>query len=184
MSHPRAAGDSGATAPDSVWLVGLSGSGKSTVGPLVARRLGYAFIDMDRRIEESEGATVEEIFARGGEEDFRRAEASVAGELLGLSRIVVATGGGWMARTDLVRGPAGCVRVWLRVSPVAAVARLGDGTEARPLLYGEDREEALAGLLRRREAAYAEAEVHVETTGRTPAEVAERVIAAVSESSR
>jgi shikimate kinase len=184
MDDPGAASDSRAATPDSVWLVGLSGSGKSTVGPPVARRLGYAFIDMDRRIEEAEGATVADIFARGGEDGFRRAEARATEELLGLTRIVVATGGGWMDRNDLVRGPAGCVRVWLRVSPVAALERLDDGTEARPLLYGEDREATLTGLLERREAAYAEAEVHVETTGRTPTEVADRVVAELIGSSR
>jgi shikimate kinase len=184
MTETGAANDSRAAAPESVWLVGLSGSGKSTVGPIVASRLGYAFIDMDRRIEEAEGATVAAIFARGGEDEFRRVEARVADELFELPRIVVATGGGWMAREDLARGPAGCVRVWLRVSPVAALERLDDGTEARPLLYGEDREQALTDLLERREAAYAEAELHVETTGRTPIEVAERVVAGLSESSR
>ncbi|MDX1394851.1 MAG: shikimate kinase [Gemmatimonadota bacterium] len=163
----------------SIWLVGLSGSGKSTVGPLVARRLGYDFVDLDELVERSEGRTVAEIFEDDGESAFRDAEARASDSLLGRDRIVVATGGGWMARDDIARGPDGCVRVWLRVSPVAAFARLGAGGHGRPLLSGRDGEAALSALLGAREARYGEAEIAVQTTGRTPQDVARAVVDAV-----
>lgn len=179
MNDPGAADRWPAALPDSIWLVGLSASGKSTVGPLVAEKLRYSFIDMDSRIEARSGLAVPEIFASGGEDRFREIEAEVSDELLAESRIVVAAGGGWMARTDIRRGPPGCVRVWLRVSPVAASARLAGATETRPLLAGSDPVGTLERLLRSREAAYSEAELHVDTTGRAPADVASEVVAAL-----
>jgi shikimate kinase len=161
---------------DSVWLVGLSAAGKSTVGSLVAEALGYEFADLDALIEASVGMTVAEIFRTAGEQAFRNAEARVSDELLARRCVVVATGAGWMARADIPRGRPGCVRVWLRVSPVAAFERLARELDTRPLLAGGDGEGVLADLLALREKAYAEAELSVDTTGLEPAEVASLVM--------
>lgn len=166
--------------PDSVWLVGLSGAGKSTVGPIVANALGFDFVDLDDAVEETVGATVSEIFRRGGESAFRAAEARASDRLLERRRLVVATGGGWMARDDISRGPPGCVRVWLRVSPVAAFARLDGERGCRPLLSEGDGEGRLAALLAARGDAYGEAEIVVDTTDLDPAEVAGLVVKRLS----
>ena len=179
MSDVGAADGPPPALPDSIWLVGLSASGKSTVGPLVAETLGYAFIDMDSRIAARAGLGVAGIFADGGENRFRQIEAEVSDDLLEASRIVVATGGGWMARRDIRRGPPGCVRVWLRVSPVAASARLAGATETRPLLAERDPLPTLERLLASRKAAYAQAELHVDTTARTPDDVADEIVGAL-----
>ena len=154
--------------------MGLSGSGKSTVGPILARRLGYDFVDLDGLVEELAGETIPGVFRRGGEDEFRRFEARAAGRVAEATDVVVATGGGWMARRDIDRTSGDRVRVWLRVRPEIAIHRLSeDGTMARPLLAGPEPEAALAALLAEREAAYAEAEVTVMTEGREPEEVAE-----------
>lgn len=147
------------------------------MGPLLAARLGYEFVDLDARIEKEHGRTVEEIFGAEGEASFRATEAAVSGALLGRARVVVATGGGWMAREDIPRTAAGCVRVWLRVSPEASMARLGRETAARPLLAaGASRLSSLESLLARRVGAYSEAEVTVDTDGLDPNGVVEAVL--------
>ncbi len=165
-----------ARTPRSIWLVGLSGSGKSAVGPVLARRLGYDFVDLDRRIESVSGETISKLFRAGGEGSFRRLEAVVTAEVADAANVVVATGGGWMARDDIERDAPGRIRIWLRVSPATAIDRLrlqsGSGTAGgRPLLAGADPEASLAKLLASRESAYAEAELQVLTDRRKPEEV-------------
>lgn len=160
----------------SIWLVGLSGAGKSTIGPILARRLGWTFVDLDGEIERRAGAAVTDLFERGGEDGFRSAEAEASDALLDRTRIVVATGGGWMARDDIRRGGRGCARVWLRVSPQTAARRLAADPAVRPLLAGHDVEGALRELLERRSRSYAEAEIAVETEGRSPGEVVDRLL--------
>lgn len=160
--------------PRKIWLVGLSGAGKSTIGSLLARRLGYRYVDLDREVEELAGATIPHLFRVGGEAEFRRLEATAASRAARATDVVVATGGGWMARRDIDRTSGGRVRVWLRVRPETAIHRLSrEGAEARPLLAGPDPAAALAALLAAREAAYAEAEVVLETDGREPEDVVE-----------
>lgn len=163
-----------ASVPRRIWLVGLSGSGKSTIGPILARRLGYRFVDLDREIEARAGESISRMFRRRGESEFRRLEADAAARVARTQNVVVATGGGWMARRDIDRKSGGRVRVWLRVRPETAIHRLSrEGAEARPLLAGPDPVAALATLLAAREAAYAEAEVVLETDGREPEDVVE-----------
>lgn len=161
----------------SVWLVGLSGSGKSTVGPLVAAQLGYDFVDLDTRIEELAGETIADLFRKGGESRFRRFEAAATSEVRCLASTVVATGGGWMARGDLDREWDGCSRVWLRVGPETAIHRLGGfAGSGRPLLESEEPLRSLSALLDEREGAYSEAELTVDTEARSPDEVAKEVV--------
>lgn len=161
----------------SIWLVGLSGSGKSTVGPLLATRLGYAFIDLDARVESLAGEPVDAIFRRGGEAAFRLWEARATREVQSEDGVVVATGGGWMARDDLERTRPGRLRVWLRVAPETAIHRLASGTSGvRPLLDGDAPLERLSGLLDRRAARYAEAELTIDTDGLAPPEVADLIV--------
>lgn len=160
--------------PRKIWLVGLSGAGKSTVGPLLARRLGYRFLDLDREIEARAGESVSRVFRGRGEAGFRRLEADVAARVAQEEDVVVATGGGWMARRDIDRASGGRVRIWLRVRPETAIHRLSrDGVEPRPLLAGPDPAATLAALLAAREAAYSEAELTLETDGREPEDVVE-----------
>ena len=156
--------------------MGLSGAGKSTVGPILAERLEYDFIDLDLRVEALAGETIADLFDRGGETLFRRFEAEATSEIMGLERTVVATGGGWMARRDLERKCDGCTRVWLRVGPETAIHRLGRfARSGRPLLDDPDPLGVLTALLAEREPAYSEAELGVWTEAQSPVEVAKEV---------
>ena len=171
------------SAPLSVWLVGLSGAGKSEVGPVLARRMGYRFVDLDDEIERLAGEGINSVFESRGEERFRELETRAAEQMSNVRRTIVATGGGWMARSDIERSAPGRVRVWLRVRPETAIDRLGkSGVDSRPMLATEPEgpKVALRGLLRTREPAYAEAEVHVETDGCSPEAVAASILRALA----
>lgn len=109
-----------------VYLVGFRGTGKSTVAPLVARRLGrdWRWVDMDERIERDSGRTIAEIFAQNGEPAFRKAESRLLVELAEEDRLVVATGGGLvLSRGNRALLRDGCA-VWLRSRPETLWARL------------------------------------------------------------
>jgi shikimate kinase/3-dehydroquinate synthase len=156
-----------------VVLVGFMGSGKTSVGRLLARRLGYAFEDMDRRIERRAGRTIAEIFRDEGEEAFRAMEQE---EALALSRLrdrVVAAGGGAFARPETrVLLQQGALTVWLRCDLERILTRVpADGS--RPLAGNRD---ILRALLAEREPSYRMADVAVEASAGTPREVADRII--------
>jgi len=179
MSLPGRAGRVAEDLPVVV-LVGLMGAGKSSVGELLARRWGCAFVDLDREIEREAGFSVAEIFRREGEPGFRAREAEATHRLRLSAPSVVAVGGGWMASPELRDAWPGAVRVWLQVQPSEAARRLAGTGEARPLLAGDDVEERLAVLLAARLPAYGLAEYTVDASRRTPEEVA-RVVAELLE---
>jgi shikimate kinase len=163
--------------PDTVRvvLVGFMGAGKSTVGPLVARRLGYTFEDMDGRIASRIGRDVATIFREDGEEAFRALEREEARALSGLSRLVIAAGGGAFTRPETrALLQHGATTVWLRCDLDTMLARLpADG--ARPLAGNRD---IMRALLADREPLYRMADVAVEAAG-PPEDVANRVVALV-----
>ena len=165
-----------------VALIGLSGSGKSTVAPLLASRLGCTpSIDLDEDVEGRLGASAAEIFAERGEEVFRAAESQALADALALAPTVIATGGGVVlsARNrELLRDGATCV--WLKARPAQLRARLERSTQARPLLDG-DEEFALDRLASEREALYAAAADRVvEVEGCDPMTVSELVREAIT----
>ena len=91
------------TVPTRIYLTGFMGSGKSTLGPRLADRLGYGFVDLDRDIERAVGSTVQTIFANQGEEAFRRLETEHLRTASYADRIVIALGGGAVTREDNLR---------------------------------------------------------------------------------
>lgn len=139
-------------------LVGLSGSGKSTIAPVLASRFGLGTsIDLDRVIEEMFSDTIESIFVSEGETRFREFESDALATALATSPVVVATGGGCVmdrANRALLRSDD-VITIWLRASTSELVSRLRDTTEARPLLAG-DPGFALQRLAEQREALYQE----------------------------
>lgn len=160
--------------PANVVLVGLSGSGKSTVARLLARRLGWRAVDTDQVIQRQEGMTVQEIFRVRGEPAFRTLEAATIAEVCRRSRQVIATGGGSFV-ADANRGHLlhGNLVVYLESRPETLAARLSRnlGREPRPLLESGDLVERLAELGRQRDQQYRAAHHVVETDQRTPREV-------------
>ncbi len=149
-----------------VFLVGLMGSGKTTIGRLLARKLGMRFIDSDHEIEARTGATIPWIFEIEGEECFRRREADVIRDLCGQEGIVLATGGGAIlndASRALLR-ERGTI-VYLRASIHSILARTSHDKN-RPLLQTADPRRKLEELLAHREPLYAEMAHLVVDTGR------------------
>lgn len=167
------------TVPSRIVLVGFMASGKTTVGRLLAARLGYAFIDLDLQVENREGRSIPELFRAGGEAAFREAETQVTRELDALSDVVIATGGGWMARRELSDRWPGALRIWLRVAPGTALARIGAGQALRPMIDPQNPEGSLRRLLAEREPEYRRAELHVETDDRLPGEIADEILTAL-----
>jgi shikimate kinase len=119
-------------------LVGLSGSGKSTVARLVAARLGIAFHDTDRLIEEQAGETVATLFAARGEDAFRDLEAAAVAEACARNGVVAVGGGAVLRTTNRLNMRRGNLVVWLDTPPSVLASRLAHHTqgEERPLLRG------------------------------------------------
>lgn len=129
-------------------LIGFMGSGKSTMGKLVANKLKCPFIDTDHYIEKKEGRTISDIFADDGEEYFRNLETEVLKELLeSKERMVLSLGGGTPLREEnrALLKDTGYV-IFLKVTPEEAYNRLKDDTE-RPLLQVPNPKEQIAKLL-------------------------------------
>ena len=163
----------------SVVLVGLMGSGKSTVGRMLAERWRLPFVDLDVEIERISGLSISEIFELEGEAGFRARESEATRAITVSSPIVVAVGGGWMARPETRDAWPDATRVWLRVSPQEAARRLAMHDVARPLLANELPEKVLKDLLDRRLPAYRLSEYTVDTSNRTAALVADAVAAVI-----
>jgi shikimate kinase len=155
----------------SLVLVGLSGSGKTTVGCLVADLLGAPFIDIDQEIERETGRLIDEFFAGEGEAKFRDHERAAVGAALAGEPAIVAPGGGWAAQPGALESAAPALVVYLACTPSVAAQRLANVND-RPLLAGPDRLQRLRELLATREPRYLAADTVVNTDGRTPSEVA------------
>jgi shikimate kinase len=119
----------------SLYLVGMMGSGKSTVGKLVSQALAYCFFDTDALIEQLAGKTIPEIFAEDGEEDFRAIETQVLMELAPFKDCIISTGGGAVTKSENWGHMQGGISVWLNGPPSLLAHRvMRDGIENRPLL--------------------------------------------------
>lgn len=153
-------------------LVGLPGSGKSTVGPLLAQALGAGFVDMDSEIERRVGLTVGEIFEERGEPAFRAMERALTEELAPLPGMVLSPGGGWMVddtNVSLIRPPGRIIH--LSVSVPTALARLGPDIDRRPLLAGPAADRRLDALSAVRMPLYRRADAAIDTENITPQQV-------------
>ncbi|MCZ7541956.1 MAG: shikimate kinase [Anaerolineae bacterium] len=155
-------------------LAGFMGAGKSTVGRIVAWRLGLAFVDTDAEIERRVGRSIAQIFAGDGETAFRRIEAQVCHEVAAGRDQVIAVGGGALLDESTRRAFAqtGLI-VCLTCALDESLRRVGDDP-ARPL-FSADRAR-LTALYAARAAHYASLPHAVDTTARAPAEIAEEVI--------
>lgn len=150
----------------SVFLVGLPGSGKSTVGRHLARRLGLSFVDSDHVIEERLGCSIREYFERSGEAAFRDLEQATVDELSQQPHTVLSTGGGTVLReaNRHMLHDRGWV-VYLKSSPAELFRRLRHD-KTRPLLQVADPQQKLKDLFQARDPLYREVAHHVLETGR------------------
>jgi shikimate kinase len=160
-----------------ILLVGFMASGKSTVGRILADRLGWDFLDFDEEIERRQGEPVREIFRRLGEPGFRRLEAELTAEVGFRDGIVLAPGGGWITRPELLQQLAGdSAVVWLRISPGEAARRAAAEPGKRPLLAGPDPAGLAAAMMREREPLYRLADYTVDVDDLEPGTVADLIL--------
>jgi len=157
-------------------LIGLPGSGKTTVGRLVAEKLQGGFVDVDSIINRKEGKPIAMIFAEKGEPVFREMERKEVEAALANQPAVIAPGGGWAVQPGALEAakPAAYI-VYLKTRPETAASRAApSGT--RPMLMGEDPEAQMRTLLKERDPFYTRADAKVETDKKTPEQVAAEVI--------
>jgi shikimate kinase len=161
--------------PKNIFLVGFMGAGKSTVGRILARKLGWRYCDADKVIETKCGKTVSEIFSSDGELRFRDLESETIESLAGKERQVVATGGGAVMRGENMRAmKRGGVTVYLK-APMGVIWERIRHSKARPLLDVDNPFEAASGLLQKRIPYYEAADITVDTEGLTPEEAASEI---------
>lgn len=157
-------------APKAV-LIGLPGSGKSTIGRRLAKALGLTMLDTDAAVEERAGRTIAEIFAAEGEPGFRRVEEEVVREALAGHDGIVSLGGGAVTTPGVRDALAGHTVVYLEITAEEGIRRTG-GSTVRPLLAGPDRAEKYRQLMSDRGPLYRKvATIRVNTSRRNPGAV-------------
>ena len=157
-------------------LVGPMGSGKTTVGRILATKLGWRFIDTDKLIVEQTGKEISDLFQERGEVYFRQVEKEIISHLPQVSRTVIATGGGAVIdRTNYLLIKENGLVYYLKASPSVLARRVGSGMD-RPLLSGKDVQMVVAEILEERDKYYQQADLTIETDFLTPYEVADLMI--------
>ena len=159
-----------------VVLIGLPGSGKTTVGRLAAEQLGTSVVDIDAVIVRREGKPITMIFAEKGESAFRELERKEMEAALSGDPAIIAAGGGWAAQAGAMESVQGrALMIYLRTRAETATQRTEpEGT--RPLLTGENQVDRMRQLLKEREPAYLKADEKVDTDRKTAAQVAAEVV--------
>lgn len=161
-----------------LYLIGMMGAGKTTIGRKLANRLGYRFLDTDALIEAAAGKPITEIFASQGEAAFRKLETQVLSQVAAHTSLVIATGGGIVTRqmnwSYLHHG----VVIWLDVPVPVLVSRLSDDTE-RPLLKDVSLGDKLDALIDERGDRYAQADIRIGYEGRSVGKTCDRIITAL-----
>lgn len=157
-------------------LVGLPGSGKSTIGRRLAKALGVEMLDTDAVIEQQTGRSIADIFATDGEQEFRRIEEQVVRQALAEHDGVVSLGGGAVTTPGVRAALAGHTVVFLEISATEGVRRTG-GNAVRPLLAGGDRGEKFRTLMAQRVPLYRRvATIRVNTNRRNPGAVVRSIV--------
>lgn len=144
-----------------LFLVGMMGSGKSSVGRPLAAALGYRFVDADQLLEQAAGCSIASIFASEGEEAFRSLETQVLDAISPWQRTVVATGGGVVLRPVNWGYLRQGLVVWLDAPESVLLRRLRQDPTSRPLLAMPDPQQRLRELLEQRRPLYAQADLHL-----------------------
>jgi len=154
-------------------LTGFMGTGKSTIGRMLAKRLKYQFVDTDGLIESRQNRTVAQIFEQSGEAAFRELEKATAAELAERERLVISTGGKMLLEADNRRELSRNGRIFCLVAdPEEIIRRLSHShaRNKRPLLSSPDPERAIRELLQQRAEAYRQFE-QIDTTGKSPNQI-------------
>jgi XRE family transcriptional regulator, aerobic/anaerobic benzoate catabolism transcriptional regulator len=162
-------------------LIGLRGAGKSTLGKMLAKKIGWSFVELNKEIEAQNGLSVAEIIALYGQEGFRRMEQAALGQLLARKELMVlATGGGIVSEPltfDLIL--SSFYTIWLKADPEEHMARVRSQGDLRPMADDRSAMAELRNILVSREPLYARASAVVDTAGLSVSDAASRLIDAV-----
>jgi len=170
-------------APKAV-LIGLPGSGKSTIGRRLAKAMELTMLDTDAAIEQSTGRSIADIFANDGEAEFRRIEEKVIREALQTHDGVLSLGGGAVTTAGVREALAGHTVVYLEISAAEGIRRTG-GSTVRPLLAGGDRAEKYRALSAERTPLYRRvATLRINTNRRNPGAVVRHIVARLENPAR
>lgn len=157
-------------------LIGLPGSGKSTIGRRLAKAMGVALLDTDAAIEEKTGRTVADIFATDGEKEFRRIEEEVIRDALVSHDGVLSLGGGAVTTPGVRDALSGHTVIFLEISAAEGVRRTS-GSTVRPLLAGPDHAEKYRTLMNERVPLYRRvATIRINTNRRNPGAVVRHIV--------
>src|ERR1700730_12347139 len=163
-------------------LIGLRGAGKSTLGKMLAKKIGWSFVELNKEIERENGLSVAEIIALYGQEGFRRMEQAALGQLLARKEpMVLATGGGIVSEPltfDLIL--SSFYTIWLKAEPEEHMARVRRQGDLRPMADDRSAMAELRNILVSREPLYARASAVVDTAGLSVDAAAARLIDAVA----
>ena len=164
-----------------VILTGFMGTGKTAVGEVLAKRLGYQFLDTDLMVEEETGKTVTEIFEKEGETSFRVYEKKMVKKALEKEKVVVATGGGAVTDPETLQWmKSRGVMIGLSASADSILQRVSS-MQTRPLLKTKDQLKKIKGLLSERSPYYREADRIIDTTSRSVEETVQEILKALPE---
>src|SRR5947207_213623 len=163
-------------------LIGLRGAGKSTLGKMLARKIGWSFVELNKEIEAQNGLSVAEIIALYGQEGFRRMEQAALGQLLARKELMVLATGGGIVSEPLTFDPilSSFYAIWLKAEPEEHMARVRSQGDLRPMADDRSAMAELRNILLSREPLYARASAVVDTAGLTVDDAAARLIDAVA----
>ena len=173
---------------NNIYLTGFSGTGKSTVGNVLAIIMGKDFVDIDLTIEEIEGKSIPDIFTIEGEEYFRSVETECLRQISTRSEIIVSTGGGVTVSNQNIEimENSGAI-VWLKATPETILSRLSVQSQEtgvqndRPMLVSEQPLKRIAKLLKSRQDAYQRSNFSIDTDGKNPETVAKEIYRSLSD---
>lgn len=161
---------------DNIILVGFMGTGKTTVGKILAQQLNKKFVDMDAVLEERAGKAISLIFSEDGEPCFRNMERSLVQELAGMKNQVIAAGGGIVINPDNITDFNRTGRLICLLASENEIMRRVAVSDDRPLLEKGDKLQNIRNLMEKRRSLYESIPDRVNTTGLAPREVAEVIM--------
>ena len=160
-----------------IFLIGFMGAGKSTIARTLQRELGFPLVEMDERIVQEQGMSINDIFAQYGEAHFREIESQLVVDLGKQEPSIVSCGGGVVVRPENMQNMKKSGRiVLLKASPETIFERVKNSTD-RPLLNGRMNVDYIAELMEKRRALYEEAaDITIQTDGKTREQICEEII--------
>jgi len=160
-------------------LIGMMGSGKSTVGKLLAEQLGYTFIDLDDEIEKIENKKISQIFNDNGEQYFRKLEKEKIKEFVNTENTVISLGGGTFEDNDTQKILKNLSTIiYLKASPIVIFERIKKEIH-RPLLHKNFSVETIEFILEKRKKNYEKAHYKIVTDRKTPQEIAKEILGVI-----